>query len=85
MLAYFTGSYPNLTETFVRQEISYLKENNIPLKIFSVRKAQGVSYSNEHENESNNVIYARPDKLLMGIFALPYYFFKKPIILNINY
>ena len=81
MLAYFTGTYPSLTETFIKREISYLKKNNIPLKIFSVKKAQGLSFSSsEKKSIDSNVIFARPYNVFIGIFAVPYYFVKKPIV-----
>jgi glycosyltransferase involved in cell wall biosynthesis len=78
-IAYFTGTYPSLTETFVQREIDYLKKYDIDVTVFAIRRPNDLQEASVRAERSKDTIYARPDHVLVGIVLQILYLLSRPV------
>ncbi len=78
-IAYFTGNYPSLTETFVQREIDYLREQGAEVMVFSLRRVKDIPKGASRSQRLNDVVFARPDNFTLGIVAQIYYLVTNPL------
>lgn len=76
-LAYIIGSYPALTTTFIDREIQLLREWEVDLRIFSIRRSKS-RLSPGQIAIRQEVKYLLPVNYMQLIFAHLFYVLKKP-------
>lgn len=76
-IAYFTGTFPALTETFVQREIDQLSKAGSRVLVFSLRRAVDPP-SDKRRQKTKGVIYGRPDNLLLGVLLQILYVVLRP-------
>jgi glycosyltransferase involved in cell wall biosynthesis len=78
-IAYFTGTYPSLTETFVQREIGYLTNYDVDVTVFAIRRPNDLPEASIRAERSKDTIYARPDRILNGIALQFLYLLSRPV------
>ena len=77
-LAYFTGSYPALTETFVQREIAFLRKRGWSVKIFAFARAQNVQSGSLRAYVNTQTEYGRYRGIILGVFIQFIYLLRNP-------
>lgn len=78
-IAYFVGTYPSLTETFVQREIDYLRNHEVDVTVFAIRRPSDLHKSACRLEKAKSAIYARPDNILLGIALQFLYLVSRPV------
>lgn len=78
-IAYFTGTYPSLTETFIQREIDYLTKYGITVTVFAIRRPEDLQEASTRAERSKGAVYARPDHILDGIALQFLYLLSRPV------
>jgi colanic acid/amylovoran biosynthesis glycosyltransferase len=77
-IAYFCGTYPSLSETFVQREIDYLNAHGFEVFVFAARRPDYLPAEGERRDRSKKGIYMRPDHLLSGVWSNLVYMVTRP-------
>jgi glycosyltransferase involved in cell wall biosynthesis len=66
-IAYYTSSYPALTETFVAREIQYLRQRGWDVNVFAFARAGDIPPSTARAQEAQRTQYGRNAGILSGL------------------
>jgi len=77
-IAYFTGSYPALTETFVQREISFLRDRGWLLPVFAFAPIRNVQDGSLRASLNRQTHYGRYSGILLGSIIQFIYLVRNP-------